>query len=230
MKLWRKRGCQAWHAAFERYPDIIHAQQVNHLPELDAWIRDELPRVLASRHPAFITRDELERATVWKMKRGVWRERNRLLVIGNDAQVVKQTSIDAFAAVPDPRKPIDILSTLAGVGPATASAVLAAYAPAIFPFFDELVAQQIPNLGRVAFTASYYQRYAAALRERAAELNRVCKDREWSAHDVSQALWSASGGKVALNPPRMTRRGQARWSLSFNPKRSLSFHRTHPCQ
>ena len=197
-KLWQSKTCAVWHAALERYPDVIELQQVNRLPELDTWLRDELPQTIRARKPAYITRDELRDATVWKMKRGVWRERNRLLVIGNDAALVKQTSIDAFGAVPDPRKPIDILSELAGVGPATASAVLAAYAPEIFPFFDELVAAQIPRLGKVAFTAAYYQRYAAALRERAAELSRVCKHRWWNAHYVSQALWSASGGKMVL--------------------------------
>jgi hypothetical protein len=208
-KLWQSKSCDDWHAALDRYPAIIQAQQVNGLADLDAWVRDELPRLIAVRtlapparagEPAHITREELERVTVWKMKRGVWRERNRLLVLGNNAQQVKQTSIEAFAAVPDPRKPIDFLSNLAGVGPATSSAVLACYTPKIFPFFDELVAQQIPRLGKVAFTASYYQRYAAALRERAGQLNRECAHRKWSAHDVSQALWSASGGKAALNP------------------------------
>ncbi len=93
--------------------------------------------------------------------------------------------------------PVSLLSGLAGVGPATASAVLAGYSPALFPFFDELVAQQIPGLGAVAFTAPYYQRYAAALRERAAKLDQHCEHLGWTAHAVSQALWAASGGKIA---------------------------------
>ncbi|MBI3741996.1 MAG: hypothetical protein HY257_09625 [Chloroflexi bacterium] len=195
--LWKINSCDEWQAAWDRYSAIVRAQNVNGLAELDDWHRAELPRVLASRAPAYITRAELERVTVWKMKRGVWRERNRLLVIGNDAAKVKTLSTKAFAAIPDPRKPVDLLSELAGVGPATASGVLAAYAPAMYPFFDELVAQQIPNLGKVAFTATYYQRYAAALRERAQTLSRACAPREWNAHAVSQALWSHSGGKAA---------------------------------
>ncbi len=132
----------------------------------------------------------------------MWRERNRQLVRGNPSAKVKQTAQEAFAAVPDPRKPVDILSTLAGVGPATSSAVLACYAPEIYPFFDELVAAQIPQLGKVAFTATYYQRYAAALRERAARLSAQCAHRAWTAHDVSQALWAASGGKAAQEAGR----------------------------
>ncbi len=196
--LWLVRACDDWHTALEHYPAVIVAQQVNGLAELDEWYRDGLPALVRARRPAHITRDELERVTVWKMKRGVWRERNRLLVIGNDPQLVKQTSIDAFAEVPDPRKPIDMFSNLKGVGPATSSGVMAAFAPKSYPFFDELVAKQIPRLGAVAFTAPYYQRYAAALRERADKLNQVCKHREWTAQDVSQALWSNSGGKAAL--------------------------------
>ncbi|MBI4790381.1 MAG: hypothetical protein HY782_25400 [Chloroflexi bacterium] len=197
MKLWRNEKCDEWHSALERYSAVIQAQQVRGLPELDIWYRNELPALISTRKPAYITRDELERATVWKMKRGVWRERNRMLVIGNDPALVKQTSQECFAAVPDVRRPITILSALAGVGPATASAVLAGHSPNVYPFFDELVAQQIPGLGAVAFTAAYYQRYAAALRERAAKLNSQCKHQEWTAHDLSQALWANSGGKIA---------------------------------
>lgn len=194
--LWDIGKCSDWHSAIERYPAIIEMQQVNGLEELDEWYRMQLPGLIAKRKPPQITPEELERVTKWKMKRGVWRERNRLLVVGNSAAVVKETSIKAFAAVPDQRRPIDILSQLAGVGPATASAILAAYAPDVYPFFDELVAAQIPALDKVAFTAAYYQRYAAALRDRAEQLQEKCRHQKWTAQEVSQALWSASGGKV----------------------------------
>ncbi len=197
MNLWRTNTCDAWHAALARYVGTIREQQVNELPQIDAWYREGLPARIAARRPAYITLAELERLTVWKMKRGVWRERNRLLVRGNPPAGVRQISRDAFAAVPDPREPVDILSTLAGVGPATASAALACYAPSMYPFFDELVSAQIPGLGKVAFTAAYYQRYAAALRGRAARLNTRCAHRDWTAHDLSQALWANSGGKAA---------------------------------
>ncbi|TMC55366.1 MAG: hypothetical protein E6J26_08140 [Chloroflexi bacterium] len=197
MNLWRTNSCDAWQAALDQYADTVREQQVNGLAEIDAWYREELPARIATRRPAYITLAELEYLTVWKMKRGVWRERNRLLVRGNSSATVRQVSRAAFAAIPDYRKPVDLLSTLAGVGPATASAALAAYAPDIYPFFDELVGAQIPGLGKVAFTAAYYQRYAAALRQRAAQLNKRCAQRAWTAHDLSQALWAHSGGKAA---------------------------------
>ncbi len=197
MTLWTSRGCAKWHAALEAYPLVIENQQVRGLVEVDAWYRQDFPALLAVRTPAFITRGELEQVTRWKMKRGVWRERNRLLVAGNGEEEVKRASEQAFAAVPDLRMPISILSGLAGVGPATASAVLAALRPDLYPFFDDLVAAQIPDLGPVAFTASYYARYAASLRERAAKLGKVCEHQAWTAHEVSQALWAVSGGKAA---------------------------------
>jgi hypothetical protein len=196
MNLWSSTSCAKWHAALNLYPAVIERQGVRDLAELDLWYRNEFPALLAARQPVYLTREELERVTRWKMRRGVWRERNRLLVVGNDRREVERVSREAFAAVPDPRQPIAILSRLAGVGPATASAVLAAFRPDIYPFFDELVAAQIPDLGPVSFTAPYYQRYAAQLRERAEKLNRTCVHQAWTAHALSQALWAASGGKV----------------------------------
>ncbi len=200
MNLWKSEDCVDWQAALDKYPEVIRAQQVRGLAELDAWYQSSFPKRIAGRRPAYITRAELEQVTTWKMKRGVWRERNRLLLAGNSPALIKKTSREAFAALPDPRKPISMPSGLAGVGPATASAVLAGYSPALFPFFDELVAQPIPHLGVVAFTAAYYQRYAAALRQRAARLNERCEGTVWTAHEVSQALWAASGGKIARLP------------------------------
>lgn len=197
MKLWASNNCADWHDALDRYADTIQAQQVNGLFELDAWYRNELPALIAKRSPAYITHAELVNVTKWKMKRGVWRERNRLLVASNAPAVVKKISLEAFAAIPDPRKPVDLLSQLAGVGPATSSGVLACVAPNVYPFFDELVAAQIPRLGKVTFTASYYQRYAEQLRRRAERLDKSCAHRKWMAHDLSQALWAASGGKIA---------------------------------
>src|SRR5690606_1013895 len=159
--------------------------------ELDRWVREELPPALQSRAEAHVTLDELVGVTRWKMARGVWRGRNLALVRGNDPEVVIEVSREALRAIPDPRAPIAGLAWLDGVGPATASAVAAAAAPQIYPFFDELVAEQVPALGKVVFTLGYYLRYAEALRTRAAELGDG-----WTPVDVERALWSHAGGKA----------------------------------
>jgi hypothetical protein len=176
---------------------VIEAQGSQKLINLDTWYRTELLALISSRDDPYILLDELEGIAAWKMTRGTWRERNRVLIRGNDPDEVAEVSRKAFSEVPDLRKPVSTLSTLAGVGPATASAALAAYAPGTYPFFDDLVAVQVPSLGPVAFTAKYYVAYAEALREKADRLNAACTHREWTVQDVAQAMWAASGGKAA---------------------------------
>ncbi|MDP9374256.1 MAG: hypothetical protein M3Q65_17735 [Chloroflexota bacterium] len=193
--LWASGDCAEWSGALAAYPGAVAALPVAGLGELDAWYREVLPGILAARDPAHLTLDELERITRWKMGRGVWRARNLALVRGNDPDEVRRLSAEALALMPDPRRPVALLARLAGVGPATASAVLAAARPDVYPFFDEVVAEQIPGLGPTAFTLPYYLRYADRLRERAAALGAPCPGEGWTAHLASQALWAnAEGG------------------------------------
>src|SRR4051794_18259232 len=189
--LWESDDAAAWRRALGDYPRVVAAQEVSRLVELDEWYRGELPGLMAGRTPPHATLDDLVRATEWKMKRGVWRARNLVLVKGNDPDEVVRLSTAALAAVPDQRKPVALIAELAGVGPATASALLATVHPEVYPFFDDLIADQVPGLGPVAFTLPYYVRYAERLRARAADLGG-----DWTVHAVGQALWAAAGGKA----------------------------------
>jgi hypothetical protein len=189
--LWGSTIVADWQAALDDYAAVVQRQQVARLADLDAWYRDTLPGAIGARTPAHVTLEELARLTEWKMARGVWRPRNLALVRGNDPALVVETSSAALAQVPDPTGPIATLARLAGVGPATASAVAAAHAPAVYPFFDELVAAQIPGSGPVKFTPAYYARYAAAIRARAEQLGGG-----WTPVMVERALWSHAGGKA----------------------------------
>jgi hypothetical protein len=188
--LWTSDAAKEWQAALDAYESVIDAQGVKPLPELDRWYRDDLPAAIAGRGTPHVTHDELVRTTEWKMARGIWRARNLALVRGNSPEKVERTSTAALAAIPDPKLPIAQLAELAGVGPATASAVAAAAAPEVYPFFDELVAAQVPGLGEVAFTPAFYAKYADALRQRASRLGRG-----WTPVKVEQALWAHVGGK-----------------------------------
>jgi hypothetical protein len=177
--------------ALDDYASVVAAQGVTKLAERDRWYHEELPRAIASRSPAYVTLDELVRTTEWKMSRGEWRARNLVLLRGNEPDAVIATSADALATIPHATKPISTLAKLGGVGPATASAVVAAAAPELYPFFDELVAAQLPELGKVAWTLGYYTRYADALRARARELGG-----DWTPAKLERALWAARGGKA----------------------------------
>jgi hypothetical protein len=189
--LWLNDSTAAWIDALATYDDVVARQGVARLAELDRWYRDELPGAISARRSPHVAHDELVRLTEWKMARGVWRAPNLVLVRGNDAKLVIGTSTEALAAVPHPTKPIATLATLAGVGPATASAAVSAFAPERYPFFDELVAGQVPKLGAVKWTMPYYATYADALRERATALGG-----SWTPTMVERALWATVGGKA----------------------------------
>lgn len=191
--LWGSDDGRLWRRALDAYGEVVDRQGVEKLPALDRWYREELPAAIVGRTPPAVTHEELVKLTEWKMARGVWRARNLVLVRGNDPALVASTSAEALAEIPHSTRPISILARLAGVGPATASAVASAAAPAIYPFFDELVAAQIPGLGPVAFTMSYYGKYAAELRRRASALGAG-----WTPTMAERALWSNSGGKAGL--------------------------------
>jgi hypothetical protein len=193
MSLWATDDRSAWRRALERYEAVIEGQGVDKLPERDRWYRDELPGAITARDPAHVTHEDLVRVTEWKMTRGVWRGRNLVLVKGNAPEKVVDISTRALALAPDPKRPITLLARLAGVGPATASAVAAAAFPGTYPFFDEIAAAQVPGLGPVAYTAAYYGRYADALRRRAETLGSG-----WTPSDVERALWAHAGGKAGV--------------------------------
>lgn len=191
MNLWASTSLDAWTRTLARYESVIAKQDVAKLPAHDEWYTHELPAAIASRSTPHIVHDELVRLTEWKMARGVWRAPNLVLVRGNTPKQVIEASTQGLALIPHPTKPISTIATLAGVGPATASAVAAAHKPALYPFFDELVAAQVPSLGKVAWTLGYYGKYAAALRERASGLGHG-----WTPVMVERALWTHVGGKT----------------------------------
>jgi len=198
--LWTATSESRWRDALGTYAAVVARQGVPRLPDLDAWYRDELPTAIAKRRPRHATHAELVQLTEWKMARGVWRAPNLVLVKGNDAARVKETSAAALASAPHPTAPIAALAKLDGVGPATASALASAAEPSVYPFFDELVAAQVPGLGVVKWTLGYYAKYAESLRERARRLGDA-----WTPSMVERALWAAVGGKAgaaALNALR----------------------------
>ncbi|MBC7843416.1 MAG: hypothetical protein H7099_13935 [Gemmatimonadaceae bacterium] len=189
--LWGSHTLSGWQSALQAYPDVIAAQGVAKLAELDAWYRDELPALIAARRLVHVTLPELTRVTEWKMHRGVWRAPNLVRVKSNTPELVIETTVRGLARCPHPTQPIGEIATLDGVGPATASAVVAAHLPTVYPFFDELVAGQVPDLGPVKWTLGYYAKYAAFLRDRAAVIGH-----SWTPVMVERALWASVGGKA----------------------------------
>lgn len=156
-----------WEKSLSAYSSRIESLNKPDLVSLDRYYRDELPLILHQRNPnPFITTSELAQLMRWKLARGKWRYslslslsidlyihilvllrtvcvnfRPRLLdfVSNLDEQVVKTASQKAFQSLPELSKAVSELTVLKGVGPATASAILAAYAPHVAPFMSDEV-------------------------------------------------------------------------------------------
>ena len=125
LPLWRSTEQSMWRDALDGYDQAIVALANRKLPEHDQWYRHELPGVVVARSPGYVTHDEMVRITEWKMLRGVWRAPNLVLVKNNPTGAVEAATSTAAGLLDTPPKALAAVVTLGGVGPATASAVLA---------------------------------------------------------------------------------------------------------
>lgn len=134
-----------WQDALNSYETHIKTLNKPNLIALDNFYRTELPNLLHQRDPSpYITTPELSKLMQWKLTRGKWRPRLLNFVSSLNDDAVRAASQKAFGFLPDVSKAVSEMVVLKGVGPATASAVLAAYAPDIAPFMsDEVIGKKI---------------------------------------------------------------------------------------
>ncbi|CAN6292355.1 unnamed protein product [Urochloa humidicola] len=180
----------AWRAALATYDRRLEALDKPDLVAVDSFYRHDLPALLRGRDPdPFIAKPELVRLLQWKLSRG--KPRLMDFVKGLDDAVVESASRKAFAALPDLRRAITELTVLKGIGPATASAVLAAYAPDVAPFMsDEAMVAALGNAKE--YTLKQYLAFADKLQAKAKEL--TVGEESFTPSDVERALWSAAIG------------------------------------
>ncbi|KAL3734972.1 hypothetical protein ACJRO7_024176 [Eucalyptus globulus] len=117
--------------------------------------------------------------------------RPRLLefVLSLDEEAVESSSRKAFGSLPDVSKAVSELTVLKGVGPATASAVLAAYAPDVAPFMSDEA--MVAALGHSKdYSLKQYLRFVEKLQAKAKELS--AEGQLFTPSDVERALWSSA--------------------------------------
>ncbi|EXC22415.1 hypothetical protein L484_007085 [Morus notabilis] len=163
-------GCSnpsLWREALSAYESRIESLNKSNLVSLDDYYRNHLPPLLRQRNPnPFITTSELSQLMRWKLARGKWRPRLLDFVSALDEDLVKSASRKAFKSLPDISKAVSELTVLKGVGPATASAILAAYAPDLAPFMsDEAMEAALGN--SKDYTAKQYLLFANKLQTKA---------------------------------------------------------------
>ncbi|RUS19640.1 hypothetical protein BC937DRAFT_87166 [Endogone sp. FLAS-F59071] len=163
------------------------------LAELDKWYHETLPDLINSRkaeaNSVFMTRDEVVKVTEWKLKRGKFRPRLQSLVESNTDAMVRKITSDSFAKLPNVKDSLRVIKDLKGVGPATASAILAAYSPLI-PFMSDEAMEAIPGMGKIAYVEKYYLKYLENVTAKCDELNSGQKDFVWTPRLVERTLWT----------------------------------------
>ncbi|KAL3696558.1 hypothetical protein R1sor_010634 [Riccia sorocarpa] len=110
---------------------------------------------------------------------------------------VKEASRKAFAAIPDLKLAITNLIVLKGICHATASAVLAVYAPDVAPFMsDEAMISALGNargytLKRYLVLVKMFHNKTKELTEYHIEHASTAKDLDWSAWNFEKAIWAS---------------------------------------
>ncbi|CAJ1080866.1 uncharacterized protein zgc:112496 [Xyrichtys novacula] len=152
--------------------------------------QEELPKLISSRPTKHVTHSELVKLMEWKLTRGKFRPRLQQLVASNSEDTVEKCSRKAFSLLPDVQAAIAELSTLKGVGPATASAVLAAGAPDQTAFMSDEAMESVPGLKPIQYTAKHYALFLERIVEQTEKLNKVDSQQDWTPHKLELCLWA----------------------------------------
>ncbi|XP_019640370.1 PREDICTED: uncharacterized protein LOC109482116 [Branchiostoma belcheri] len=186
---------EAWTKCHGLYSKVLQlkvskSQKKADLIKLDKWFQEELPQTLSERTDKHITHEELAKLMRWKLMRGKFRPRLQQLVESNKPEVVEETSRKAFNKLPNISSAINELSKLKAVGPATATAILAAAAPELVPFMADESMLSIPGLGPVQYTLPYFLKYLDHIKKCCKRLNKQDPEGKWTPHKVELTLWT----------------------------------------
>merc|ERR1712121_524570 len=160
------------------------------LLKLDKWYQNELPKKIKSRgKEARLTHEEMVQTIKWKLARGVFRPRLKDLIQMNTPRVCIQETKKAFRALwkrNDLESALGCLCNLKGVGPAMASAVLAAGAPEVAPFMADECLLSMPDMEGIDYTTKEYLKLVEKTKECVDRLNSQGGD--WTPHYVERDL------------------------------------------
>lgn len=201
---WLSNDKTAWQAHLDAYPLRISQLGKDRLPDLERLFTELGPKI-RSRRVAHVTAIELVKIVEWKLTRGKWRPRLLDFAKAHNESTVVAATTTSFRRLDegDIAAALSNLTKLKGIGPATASAILSAYAPEICPFMsDEAAAVALPGV-KLKYNRQEYERLSAALCAKSEHLNSTeeaaGEDKAthvWTASEVERALWSAAAADL----------------------------------
>ena len=92
--------------------------------------------------------------------------------------------------MPNIASAISALTTLKGIGPATASAILVAYSPDVCPYMADENMLATPGVEATDYTSTEYLNYVQQLNNAVERLKKLDPKGEWTPHKVELALWT----------------------------------------
>lgn len=116
------------------------------------------------------------------LQRGKWRPRLVTLALSNSASLVRSTT--KSASLLPAAEALTKLCTLSGVGPATASAILALFDPSAEPFMSDEAMQGVSGGGKADYTVKAWKAYREQMQVRK-------KAGGWNGmEELEKAFWS----------------------------------------
>ncbi|XP_043082142.1 uncharacterized protein zgc:112496 [Puntigrus tetrazona] len=195
-RLYNCEDADVWRAVRGKYWTVVEAKSAvkgrtsGKLLALDRWFQEDLPAAISARSERFLTHAELVKIMEWKLTKGKFRPRLQQLIGSNGDEAVRSVTSEAFGLLPDVQAAITELCKLKGVGPATASAVLAAGAPGEVAFMADEAVESIAELRPVEYTAKHYALFLQKMLNKTSQLNKADGRPDWTPHRVEQCLWA----------------------------------------
>lgn len=197
----------AWQSMLRNYDEAVRrvaeSKKKPDLVALDQWLWKEFPLAVGERSPPHCTKEELARIMQWKLLRGKNRPALLNLINQNEESAVRAVSQEAFRLLFSSKEgPITgwkssliKLTELRGVGPATASAILAPLdTTSSIPFMADETLEAVTNQKR-EYTLRVYECMHQALQE-------VCVGQlggQMRPEQAGKALWTAA--MLSIHPP-----------------------------
>merc|ERR1719239_1395721 len=159
------------------------------LLKLDKWYQNDLPKKIKGRgKEGHVTHEELVQTIKWKLARGKFYPQLTNLVRINTPRAVQTESRKAIFKRNDLEAAMGALSNLKGVGPAMASAVLAAGCPELAPFMADELLLSMGDTEGIDYTMKEYMKLVAKTQACVDRLNE--QGGNWTPHKVELAVWT----------------------------------------
>jgi hypothetical protein len=223
--------------------NVRDCSMTRQLSVLNEHVRETVAKQMRAKH--YITHSQMLSIIAWKHSRGKYRPGNYSGAENrNDAEHVKTHSASILARVRSTQNKHDVdedcaiikafAAGLKYVGVATASLMLALYAPDRFAFFADEAAwctvnpgtKLVYNLKFVGVFTEAMQRKARTLNEAAAKAHKKNKNTQQQQQplllpqDVSDALWSAAAAVATPKPASKKRKTAPAAAAAKRPKKT----------